>query len=161
MDYSEFIDSSAYKSSPAGAQLAAQITDENDPTKKFVGLLTLSLSFNNELVPIREGGESMLREIARGAGEITGQVSMVFTSERNDALMPMADTFLSKGPYTTEVFDGDPWTLTGGTVRFAITGMLLQNYSTSIATQGQVDINFSFMATRMYTGEAWSALGAT
>lgn len=161
MDYSTFQDSEHYDSSPSGAQLAARLTNEDDPTISTVGLLSLQINFNNELVPIREGGESFLREIAEGAGEVNGQISMVFTSRRSDIYMPSEETFLQRGAFTIEVYDGEPWVKTGGTVRFAITGAKFQNFSTSLATQGQVDINLSFMATRLYTGVLWAARSST
>lgn len=158
MDYTAFQDSAAYGSSPSGAQFAAQITDQKDPNNKFVGLLTFSVNFNNELVPIREGGESMPREIARGAGDISGQMSMVFTSKRADHFMPSESTFLNRGPYTVEIYDGEPWGETAGTVRFALTDLYVQNFSLSVATQGGVELNLAYMATRLWPGAEYAAL---
>lgn len=155
--YTEFEDSSSYGSSPSGAQLAVKFVSDRDVSQSFTGLTSHDLRGDLEVVPIREGGESGVREFARGAGEYRGNGSCFFTSKRGDLLSVSQANFLQLGPFTAYVYDGKSWNDTAGILRYVVVGLVFESVSVQHGSQGDVRIDFSYQAQNWIMGHEWQA----
>lgn len=160
-DYTEFQDSEFYSASPAGAQLAVKLVSDRDASKSIVGFSSHDLRGNMELVPVHEGGESGVREFARGAATYQGSGAMFFTAKRGDTISVSQENFLQLGPFTAYVYAGAAWENTAGVVYYVVEGVHFESVSIRHGAQGETTMDFSYSATNWLSGEEWAAKSAT